>query len=366
MDKFPRAIDVLLFDDINLLDVAGPIQAFKEATVGGKSAYQVRFVIYRPQLSECAQSHRHDAKAQPPGAASFDEHSAEQHSLNNDPLQVITSCQLAVRADALAQGDSQASDLLIPGGDGIDSLLGDAGLQRLVQHWCTERTDARLISICSGALLLADAGVLDGRVATTHWAREAQALAQYPNVNWQLNRILANDDHLYTSAGVTTGIDLALSLIRRDCGARTALSVARELVVSLKRSGGQKQFAPIIEWQFSAHDSISPLVTALVERPEKPWTLDLMAASVSLTPRTLSRRFNHNFNTSPMKFLEHIRVGLATDLLSAGIPLERVTRQVGFSDVQTLRRACKRQLGTTIGDYLKQFSDTQPEHTHTL
>lgn len=346
MDKTTRTIDVLLFPQVNLLDIAGPVQAFKEARLNGNAAYFIRYVVLpsaetvnRPVAAERVSSGPSLTVASP------------------EALQVQTSCGLSLCAsDIISEGQTNA-DLLIPGGDGVDALLGNPYLKNLIRQRSITPGNNRIISICSGALLLADADVLAGRQATTHWAREAQVLRQFPSVRWNLNQIIARDDNIYTSAGVTTGIDLALTLIRQDCGSSAALAVARELVVSLKRSGGQSQFAQLIEWQFLAEDSISAIVSSLIEHPERDWTLELMASQASTTTRTLSRKFTNNFNTSPMKFLEQIRIRIASDMMSAGVPLQKVAERSGFGDVQTLRRACKRQLNTTLGDYMRKFSD---------
>jgi transcriptional regulator GlxA family with amidase domain len=321
MDIERRVIDVLLFDDVNLLDVAGPVQAFKEARLKTNSAYQIRFVAVESSI-------------------------------------IKSSCGLQLVAPYALALDSAASDLLIPGGDGVDDLLGNQTLQQLIGGWHRARPNGRVISICSGAMLLADAGILDGRTATTHWSRELQAQQLFPTVNWSLDQIFTRDRDIQTSAGVTTGIDLALSLIKDDCGTKCALHVARELVVYLQRSGGQSQYAQILELQFSAEQTLATAIDKLIEQPVRNWTLESMADVVGLTPRTLTRKFNVSLNISPMKFLERLRVRLANDLLSAGMPAARVAMRVGFNDIQTMRRAYKRQLGTTLGEYMERF--TQP------
>ncbi len=323
MDKINRQIDVLIYNGVNLLDVSGPVQAFTESCVNGQRAYKLRFV-----------------------------------SLNNENRdhRIVSSCGLPLGVDCQLSLDSDASDLLIPGGAGVDQLLGNRQLKDIIANWRSTRKDARLLSVCSGALLLADAGVLDGSSATTHWSREADVRRRFPHVRWNLNRIMASTDNVYTSAGVTTGIDLALRIIRQDCGPQAALAVARELVVYLTRSGDQSQYTPIIEWQLHEDEPVARLVTQIVEQPAREWTLALMAETVDMTPRTLTRRFVAGFATSPVRFLEQLRVRLAGDLLSTGMPAARVATRAGFGDVQTLRRAFQRQLGTTLGEYVERFT----------
>jgi len=321
MDKKRRAIDVLLFDGANLLDVAGPVQAFNEAKLNAIAAYQIRFVAVEASV-------------------------------------IKTSCGLHITAPHALSADSAANDLLIPGGDGIDGMLGNQPLQQLIRNWHRARPDGRVISICSGALLLADAGILDGRTATTHWSRESQVKRMFPHVHWSLDQIFTLDNDIRTSAGVTTGIDLALNIIKQDCGAKCALAVARELVVYLQRSGGQSQYAQILEWQFGAEHTLANVIDHLIEQPARNWTLESMADLAGLTPRTLTRKFSVSLNTSPMKFLELLRVRLSSDLLSTGMPAIRVASCVGFNDLQNMRRAYKRQLGTTLGEYIDRFIQT--------
>jgi transcriptional regulator GlxA family with amidase domain len=334
MDKTIRVIDVLLFDGINLLDVSGPVQAFAEACLRGHRAYEVRFLVV-------------------PGMTVGST--------------VRSSCGLLLQAQGTASLASPASDLLVPGGQGIDDLIGCADLRELISQWRSTRQDARILSVCSGALLLADAGVLDGQGATTHWARETMVRQRFPNVDWRLDEIMVATDGLFTSAGVTTGIDLALGIIREDCGTQAALAVARELVVYLRRSGGQSQYAQIIEWQFNDDKRLAQLVNRIVAQPAHNWTLSIMAEEADMTARTLTRKFTAAFDTSPVRFVEQLRVRLAGDMLSAGVPAARVASRTGLGDVQTLRRAFKRQLGTTVGEYSRRFAiHPVPHHVQSI
>ena len=325
MDNSKTSIDVLVFDDVNLLDVAGPVQAFHAANRFADEPYVLRYV-----------------------------------SLDGDS--VTASCGLRLQADAEASIKSHATDLIVPGGRGIDSLLLIHQLNPLLTKWQATRPTGRLISICSGALLLANAGVLDGVEATTHWSRERQALAAFPDVLWKLNALYLQSGNIFTSAGVTTGIDLALSIIRSDCGPNIALSVARELVVYLQRSGGQSQYSDLLESQFTTSGTIQKLIETIVASPNKTWNLETMADSVSLTPRTLSRRFNTELGCSPVRYLEKLRVKSASDAIAAGMAIPKATSRFGFGDFQQMQRAFKRNLGTTVGAFEKRFSHVMTEH----
>lgn len=319
MDNPTRQLDVLLFDDLNILDVAGPVQTFSSANDEDNSFYEVRHVSV-------------------------------------DGGSVTSSCGLKLGVDGVASIGPDAQDLLIPGGRGVDEALKDSRIGELITDWHNLVGDRRIISVCSGALLLANAGILDGHQATTHWSRGQQVRAMFPNVTWDINRLYFNKGQIKTSAGVTSGIDLALAIVRQDCGTLVALRVARELVVYLKRAGGQDQFADLLEAQFSAEKELVVLVDALLDSPQKDWTLERMADFSGLTPRTLTRRFAAHPGQTPAKFLERIRVKRAADTLSAGAPVGRAMEIAGFSDFQQMQRAFKRQLDSTVGNYQQRFS----------
>lgn len=317
MDNSHRQIDILLFDGLNILDVAGPVQAFAAASYAGPVEYRLRYVTL-------------------------------------DGAGVLASCGLRLEAGAVIS-PLNGQDLLVPGGEGIDAVMADPRYRRIIGDWREQGGDRRIISVCSGALALAQAGILDGLRATTHWVRAEQARRQFPRVLWSPDRLYHIEGNIMTSAGVSTGIDLALEIIRRDAGGDVALAVARELVVYLKRTGGQNQFADLLEAQFAGDSDLRKLVTALQQRPGHCWTLENMAEAAGLTPRTLSRRFTQAYGQSPVKFLERYRVKLASDVLSGGAPVGRAIEVSGFSDFQQMQRAFKRHLGRTVGTYRDNF-----------
>ena len=325
MDKpsKPRSIDALVFDGMNLLDLGGPAEAFNHARLGGKEAYRTRYV-----------------------------------SLDGEAVR--TSCGLRILPDAKLSGLSRADDLLLPGGTGVDRHLDNQHLRKVLSGWRAKRPDGRLISVCSGAVYLAAAGVLDGQAATTHWSRQEMVLKRYPNVRWDLNRIYILSDTIFTSAGVSTGIDLALAIIRRDCGAATALSVAQELVVYLQRSGGQSQFSGFLSRQYNLDTRLSGLVDDILQAPELDWKLDSMAEKMSMNSRTLSRQFASAMNMSPIRFVEKVRFDLARQFLSSGMPLKRAAVASGFGDIQRMRRSFQRQVGLNPEDYVERFSEQVP------
>ncbi len=272
-----------------------------------------------------------------------------------DGADIKTSCGLQLSANAIATVGQGPRDLLIPGGRGVDKAMEDQDVQALIRDWQTHGDGRRIISVCSGALLLARAGLLAGRMATTHWGRLAQAREQFPDVNWSINQLYCVDDQIRTSAGVTSGIDLTLDIINKDCGPSVALSVARQLVVYLKRDGGQNQFSDLLEAQFSGNKQLETLLDSLLVHPDKDWTLEKMAYIAGLTPRTLTRRFSKIYGKSPAKFLERVRVKRAADAISGGASVDKAIEISGFYDFQQMQRAFKRQIDTTIGNYKKRF-----------
>lgn len=313
-----RRIDVLLFDGANVLDVAGPVQAFAEVGANGAASYALRYV-------------------------------------SEDGGCVRASCGLHLGADAALSPASEADDLLVPGGSGVDAQLKRSAVVRAIADWNAVRPERRLISVCSGALLLAQAGVLDGREATTHWSRAAFARERFPQVLWQPDRIYTEHERVMTSAGVTAGIDLALAIIRRDRGPGAALAVGRELVVQMRRSGGQGQFSAALTAQHAREPALGRLVETVVANPGRAWTLDEMAREAATSPRSLSRRFVQATGLPPAKFVERVRVDQARTALADGVPLQTVATELGFGDPQRMRRAFVRQLGVTAADYRAAF-----------
>jgi transcriptional regulator GlxA family with amidase domain len=312
-----RSIDVLLFDDVNLLDVSGPVQAFDTAMVNGKKRYHIRYV-----------------------------------SIDGRPVRA--GCGLRLVPDAALSSETNSDDILIPGGAGVNVLIPNKVVCGIIANHLDRKPKGRVISICSGALLLAATGVLDGRTATTHWSRLTDT-QKYDRVLWDLDQISTAQDRVFTSAGVTTGIDLALSIIRTDCGATVALAVARELVVQLRRTGGQSQYAIHLAGQFTKDDALTQLIEQVVAEPHLDWSLDALAQAAGMNPRTLSRHFKRDLHENPAQFVERIRIDHARGLMAEKLPLKQVAQLSGFGDLQRMRRAFQRRFGIHVSDYVNSF-----------
>lgn len=322
--QIPRPIDVLVFDHVNMVDVSGPVQAFSDARISGNPAYTLRYL-----------------------------------SPHGNPVRA--NCGLSLNVDgALAEHDPGA-DLLVPGGSGVDELMEDESVLAPIRAQAKRPTRARLISVCSGALLLAKAGVLAGRPATTHWSRGKQVQELFPEVRWELDTIFTQSGSIYTSAGVSTGIDLALSIIQQDCGSPAALAVAQELVVYMRRGGGQSQYSNLLQAQFSLEAPLVRLAETVAENPSENWNLEALAAEANMSNRTLSRKFSTSLGISPVQFVELTRLETARALLSEGVPKKQVAAQSGFGDLQRMRRSFQRHLGVSATEYLQRFGPLPKE-----
>lgn len=214
---------------------------------------------------------------------------------------------------------------------------------------------ARVAAICSGAFVLAHAGLLDGRRATTHWALAAELAARFPRVQVDADVLYVDHGDVATSAGAGAGFDLCLHLVRRDQGARYAAHIARTMVMPPHREGGQAQYsAPPHPAQIDG--SLAPVLEWATERLGEPVTVESMAAHAGVSPRTLARRFADQLGTSPGRWLLAQRIAAARDLLeSTDLPVEAVARRVGLSSAANLRRRFRNALGTTPGAYRRAF-----------
>lgn len=276
------------------------------------------------------------------------------------PVQL--SCGMAMLAShGLAQLQPSAnSTVLIPGGDGVSQAQHHAGLRAWLQR--TAPQVQRLGSICSGALVLARAGLLDGHQATTHWSRlqELQALGRDIDIDGdRLHTFVANDPrhaHLFTSAGVTSGIDLAISLVEADLGRSMALNVARHLIMFVRRPGGQTQFSPLLAAETSRAPRLAKLLDWLPTHLAEDLRIERLAQEACLPPRTLARVFQQELNTTPAKYVEHIRMEAATALLSQHqASIATVARLCGFGHPENLRRSFHKGLGISPQAFAERF-----------
>src|SRR5246127_4942158 len=306
--------------NVQSLDVSGPVDVFMEAArrSGGKAAYQVSLI------------------------------SIEQ-------TEVVRAGGLSLVADTTIHApDTQVDTLLVAGTP--DFAVADTLVD--FQSWLRRRasTGRRYGSGGTGAVFFGAAGLLDGRHLTTHWAHAAELAARYPAAHVEPDRIYVQDGPLYTSAGVTAGIDLALLLIEQDYGRELALTVARRLVMFLKRPGGQSQFSAHLAAQIADEGKIRSLQHWILDHLSLDLSLDLLASRVAMSVRNFTRVFQGEAGTTPADFVEMARVDAAKRLLEESeTPLQRVASRCGFKSSDTMRRAFLRRISCGPSDYRERF-----------
>jgi transcriptional regulator GlxA family with amidase domain len=318
----PLRIGLLGYDHVNALDLVGPAEAFASALYqnsdnGVQRPYQVTIIglTKRPFVAESG------ITFQP--AATIDQ------SLKLDTL-------------------------IIPGGCG----LRDPATTNKVTGWVLAQAAGirRIASVCTGIFGLAPTGLLDGRRVTTHWRFGQRVAQQFPKLRVQADALFVKDGRFYTSAGVTAGIDLALSLIEEDFGSKVALAVAREMVVYLKRSGGQQQYSEPLQFQADSSDRFADLGHWMINHPNDEMSIESLARRAALSQRQFYRRFKEHFGSSPATFVETLRLNEARRRLCAGaLSIESVAESVGFKGADSFRRAFERRFRVTPSHYRRSF-----------
>ncbi|MET9390370.1 DJ-1/PfpI family protein [Streptomyces sp. NPDC006624] len=272
---------------------------------------------------------------------------------------VVSESGLLVHAGhGVADLDPAGTDtLVVAGGQGVDRARQD---EALVAWIAAAAAGARRVaSVCSGVFLLAAAGLLDGRRVTTHWGREEQLTREHPEVRVDCDPIFVRDGRVWTSAGVTAGMDLALALVEDDLGRDVAHAVARRLVLFLRRPGGQSQFSVALWSRQPATDPVRAAVSAIHAEPGARHDIAHLAARAGLSPRHLQRRFTAELGVPPAAYVERVRVEAAQRALTEGDePVEAIARRYGFATAETLRRTFHRRFGVAPSDYRARFRST--------
>jgi transcriptional regulator GlxA family with amidase domain len=275
---------------------------------------------------------------------------------------VVSGSGLPVHAGAgIADVDAADIDtLLVAGGRGVDQASADDALVA----WVAAAADQarRVTSVCSGVFLLAAAGLIAGRRVTTHWARAEQLVREYPDALVDCDPIFITDGRVWTSAGVTAGMDLALALVEDDLGRQVAHAVAQELVMFLRRPGSQSQFSVPLWSRQPTTDPIRAVVAAIHEDPGAEHGIVDLARHAGLSPRHLQRRFTAEIGTPPSAYVERVRVEAAQRALTDGEePVDTIARRCGFGTAESLRRAFHRTTRVAPSDYRNRFQSTR-EH----
>jgi transcriptional regulator GlxA family with amidase domain len=277
---------------------------------------------------------------------------------SSEATSVITNCGLRIAAHkTFRQVRGDIDTLLVAGGSAIENDEISVGLVRWIRKIAGRVR--RVGSICTGALLLARAGLLDGRQVTTHW-RWCEFLAKkFPRAIVDPNPIFIRDGDVYTSAGITAGMDLALPLVEEDQGSRLALQVARNLVLYLRRPGGQSQFSAALTLQATDRQPLQELEAWVLDNLDKPLNVAMLAERVSMSPRNFARVFNKEMKTTPAKFIERFRVEAARRRLEESQnSMETIAGECGFGNVNSMRNAFQRALKIAPGHYRRHFRST--------
>jgi transcriptional regulator GlxA family with amidase domain len=315
-------ISVIAFDGMQSLDLTGPVEVFRSATrLGAKPAYEIELVT--------------------PGGR-----------------EVTTESGLRLCSDGsvaeLARRRSRVDTLLVVGGDGTRTLMHDEpfldDVRRIAQR------SARVTSVCSGALVLGAAGLLDGYAATTHWGVCDLLAERCPDVAVHPDRIYVEDRDRWTSAGVTAGIDLALALVEHDHGPELAHDVAAWLVVFVRRPGGQSQFSAQLRTAAVGDRTIAETQRWMADHLDAELSVEALAERSGMAPRTFARTFRRETGTTPAVYVETIRVEAARRLLEdTGLTVATIAATVGMRHAETLHRAFRRRVGTTPDNYRQHF-----------
>jgi transcriptional regulator GlxA family with amidase domain len=253
--------------------------------------------------------------------------------------------------------DEPIDTLIVAGGDGVDAAMEDRELVEWIAT--TGARSRRVASVCSGALLLAAGGILDGRRATTHWARAEQLAREFPDVEVDVDPIHIVDGPVWTSAGVTAGIDLALAMVEADHGGELAQLIARHLVMFLRRPGGQSQFATAVWSEPVEREPIRRAQDLIHAEPGADHSVPRLAREIGMSERNFSRMFTRDVGVPPGRYVERVRVDAAKRMLEQETTgVAGVARSAGFGTAETMRRAFLRHVGVAPSDYRERFTPT--------
>jgi transcriptional regulator GlxA family with amidase domain len=278
----------------------------------------------------------------------------ETEIVSSDGGPVLSSSGLEFASAPIDEVVGAIDTLVVSGGRDMDLVAADTRLVASIRRLATQ--SRRVTSVCSGAFLLAAAGLLDGRRATTHWAECALLQRDYPAVSVEPDSIYVHDGNVWTSAGVTAGIDLALALVAEDHGRQAAATVARRLVVYLRRSGGQGQFSPLLAAQSADDEPVRDLLGWLPDHLTDDLSIPALAARTHLSERQFSRLFKSEVGVTPAEHVEAVRLEAACRLLeTTSSPVDRIARECGFGAPETMNRAFQRRLDITPTEHRHHF-----------
>jgi transcriptional regulator GlxA family with amidase domain len=318
----PKHVVIAGFEGVMGLDLVGPLEAFGTAQVrSSKGAWEP---CYRVTVAALESKTFH------------------------------SEFGLTFTADRLLSTIREADTLLVPGGRGLRA----AGANRKLVAWLRNYAGSvrRITSVCTGIYGLAPTGLLDGRIVATHWKFTSDVAKRFPTLKVDPKSLYVRDGKFWTAAGVTAGIDLSLALIEEDYGPEVALSVARDLVVYVKRPGGQEQYSEPLQFQLQSRSRFADLLPWMQAHLDHDLSIEVLAEKLCLCPRQFARRFQQEFRASPASFVRRMRLDEARKRLSApDCTVESVARSVGFSHADNFRRAFERCFGVAPSEYRGKF-----------
>lgn len=313
---------LIVFEEVAAADLTGPAEVFSRANISNGTGYE----------SSCYDVLILGITAQP----------------------CRTECGIVVKPHTDLGSAPPLDTVIVSGGSGIR----DAKVTKKIAKWLNYRrsTTRRIATLGNGIYPLAATGMLDHRQVATHWRYARDVAQRFPSLGVNANCLFVKDGPFYTSAGAMAGIDLSLSLIEEDYGVRVALAIARELVVSAKRSGLQEQYPETLQFQTKSVSRLSELTTWVISHLNENLSVELLAARACLCPRHFTRRFKMEFGTSPAHFVEKLRIEEACHRLSIrDNSIESVAESVGFKSADAFRRAFQRRLGVNPIDYRRHL-----------
>jgi transcriptional regulator GlxA family with amidase domain len=319
----PRQVRILVYPGVQSLDFAGPLEVFAGAQ---------RLIDLAGRRERC--------------------YEVKLLSVDGEPLQ--TSSGLTVIPHASLGAPEAIDTLIVAGGYGRKQAAADPALLEWITQ--TSKSARRTASVCTGAFLLAAAGLLDGRRATTHWASAAELAASYPAVDVDPEPIFLRDGPIWTSAGVTAGMDLALALVEEDLDREAALTIARHLVLFLRRPGNQSQFSVTLSAQEPAREPLREVQRHVVEHPAGDLSVEALAEHAHMSPRHFARAFAAETGVTPARYVEQVRLEAARRRLEdTAEPIAAVAEACGFGTAETMRRAFLRALEVGPAEYRRRF-----------
>ncbi|MEM7215693.1 MAG: helix-turn-helix domain-containing protein [Pseudomonadota bacterium] len=320
-DDEPRLVAFVVYHNIVLLDLVGPLQVFSHA------------------LDQETREHGYQCVV-----ASLEGGMVETNSVVSIPSQPLSTLK-----------GQKIHTLVVVGGDGANNAMKDRALLKAIRS-ISKRAN-RICSVCSGALVLAAAGLLDGHRAVTHWDDCTKLANEFPKVKVEIDPIYIKDESVWTSAGITAGIDMALAIVSEDLGRQAALDMARSMVTHMVRSGGQSQFSPVLGRQIlDKAGRFEELHEWISDNLSHDLCIEVLAEKVNMSPRNFSRLYSKQMGLTPAKSVQAMRVEAARDLLeNSDLGIKLIAAQCGFGDEERMRRAFLTLLSVSPSDYRQGF-----------